>query len=53
MVSIATKIGAFSMFSTMALGRQLSTIEIPDFGAALTKQLQSLANDIEALKKEQ
>ena len=43
MVSIASKIGAFSMFSTMVLGRELASVAIPDFGSILNKQLEDLA----------
>ena len=56
MVSIAAKISMFTMFSTMALGRQLSTVETeqtfsaPNFGDILTATLESLTNEIKDLK---
>ena len=48
MVSIATKVSMFTMFSTMALGRQLNSVD--DLGSLLNEQLESLQSRIDMLK---
>ena len=48
MVSISTKIGMFTMFSTMALGRELTGVDIPvapvDFPISLGDDLVNAIN---------
>ena len=48
MVSVATKISMFTMFSTMALGRQLAGLD--DFGSQLNDQLAALEAAIAQLE---
>ena len=53
MVSVATKIGMVTMFSTMALGRELSITSLPtakDVGFALVGLLTDLRMDIDEMK---
>ena len=51
MVSIATKISMFTMFSTMALGRQLNNAD--DLGSLLDTQLSGLQTRINSLSNKQ
>ena len=51
MVSIATKVSMFTMFSTMALGRQLNSVD--DLGSLLNDQLQGLQSRINSLNIQQ
>lgn len=55
MVSVATKIGMVTMFSTMALGRELgSVISLPtaqDVGFALVGLLTDLREDIKEIQE--
>ena len=55
MVSVATKIGMVTMFSTMALGRELgSVISLPtaqDVGFALVGLLTDLKEDIKEIQE--
>ena len=55
MVSISTKIGMFTMFSTMALGRELTGVEIPvnfpiSFGDDLVNAINELYLKISILE---
>ena len=54
MVSVATKIGMVTMFSTMALGRELSITSLPtakDVGFALVGLLTDLREDIKEIQE--
>ena len=51
MVSIATKFSMFTMFSTMALGRQLASAD--DLGSLLNDQLEALQSRIWSLNAQQ
>ena len=51
MVSIATKVSMFTMFSTMALGRQLNSVD--DLGSLLNDQLEGLQSRINSLNIQQ
>ena len=57
MVSVATKIGMVTMFSTMALGRELdAVISLPtaqDVGFALVGLLTDLREDIKEIQESQ